>query len=71
LSADTSVSRRHAEIRFSQRGLYIIDTLSANGTYVNGERIAAEVPVPLDVTTPARVSIGRETRLVLEQARRQ
>ncbi len=71
LSADTSVSRRHAEIRFSQRGVYIIDTLSANGTYVNGERIAAEVPVPLDVTTPARVSIGRETRLVLEQARRQ
>ncbi|MGD2145112.1 MAG: FHA domain-containing protein [Anaerolineae bacterium] len=70
LTTDTGVSRRHAEIRFGQRGLYIVDKLSANGTYVNGERIAAESPVLLDITARTRVGIGRETHLVLEPARR-
>jgi hypothetical protein len=65
LSSDASVSRLHAEIRYSQRGLYIIDMLSSNGTYVNGERIAAETPVLLDPSQAARIRLGGRTQLIL------
>jgi hypothetical protein len=67
LSADTSVSRRHAEIRFSQRGLYIIDMLSANGTYVNDERIPSQTPFPLDPAKQTSIRVGGQTRLILEK----
>src|SRR5439155_4175376 len=38
---DAEVSRSHAVVRPADRSLEIIDTGSANGTFVNGERIAA------------------------------
>jgi hypothetical protein len=66
LSSDASVSRLHAEIRYSQRGLYIMDMLSSNGTYVNGERIAAETPVLLDGSQKTRIRLGGRTQLILE-----
>jgi hypothetical protein len=69
LSADTSVSRRHAEIRFSQRGLYIIDLLSANGTYVNNERIPSQTPFPLDPAQQTSIRVGGQTRLILNKHR--
>lgn len=37
---DSTVSRNHAEIRRSRRGLTITDLGSTNGTFVNGNRIA-------------------------------
>lgn len=40
---DVSVSRRHAELRRSGTGVTIVDSGSLNGTYVNGQRIEAEV----------------------------
>lgn len=40
---DVSVSRRHAELRRSGGALSIVDNGSLNGTYVNGQRIEAEV----------------------------
>jgi len=67
LSADTSVSRHHAEIRFSQRGLYIIDMLSANGTYVNDERIPSQAPVSLDPAQQTSIRVGEQTRLILKK----
>ena len=36
---DITVSRRHAEIRLTDRGYEIVDIGSLNGTYVNKERI--------------------------------
>ncbi|MCI0702422.1 MAG: HD domain-containing protein [Planctomycetia bacterium] len=36
---DSSVSRRHAEVRHSDDGWYVRDLESTNGTYVNGVRI--------------------------------
>lgn len=36
---DSSVSRRHAEVRHGEDGWYVRDLESTNGTYVNGVRI--------------------------------
>jgi putative nucleotidyltransferase with HDIG domain len=36
---DSSVSRRHAEVRFGEDGWHIRDLESTNGTYVNGVRV--------------------------------
>lgn len=36
------ISRLHARIRVSEAGVKVEDLYSANGTYVNGERISAE-----------------------------
>jgi HD-GYP domain-containing protein (c-di-GMP phosphodiesterase class II) len=39
---DTSVSRNHAVIRRSERGWYVQDLESTNGTFLNGRRLTAE-----------------------------
>jgi putative nucleotidyltransferase with HDIG domain len=36
---DSSVSRRHAEVRFADGGWFVRDLESTNGTYVNGVRV--------------------------------
>jgi hypothetical protein len=69
LHTDDSVSRRHAEIRYSSRGLTIVDTLSSNGTFVDGERIAAETPVLLDPSQKTRIRLGARTQLLLEPSK--
>jgi pSer/pThr/pTyr-binding forkhead associated (FHA) protein len=40
---DIDVSRRHAEIKFTDKGPMIHDLGSTNGTYVNGQRITGDV----------------------------
>lgn len=40
---DTEVSRRHAEISFHDGNFRITDLASANGTFLDGERIANEI----------------------------
>jgi ABC transport system ATP-binding/permease protein len=56
--SDLSVSRYHAELRRDSRGGYeIADLSSHNGTYVNGQRIAAPAPV----TEADIISIGPAT----------
>jgi serine/threonine protein kinase len=44
---ERSVSRQHATILAMRSGIYIRDEGSALGTFVNGKRIAANVPMPL------------------------
>lgn len=41
---EKGVSRRHAAIVYANRALRLYDLDSANGTYVNGNRLAAQKP---------------------------
>src|SRR3954468_23290592 len=43
---DSSVSRRHAEVRFqAPQGWLVKDLESTNGTYLNGQKVGGERPV--------------------------
>ena len=55
------ISRRHATLNVSPTGKMTIVDLSHNGTYVNGIRIAQNVPVP--VTRKDNVSFAHVARL--------
>lgn len=44
---DKGVSRRHAALVAYRGALHALDLNSVNGTYINGQRLAAEVPHPL------------------------
>ncbi|MFM8319964.1 MAG: FHA domain-containing protein [Chloroflexota bacterium] len=65
LPGDEHLSRRHAELQFRDGRLYIVDRLSSNGTYVNGERIPADQPVGLSLARPVQIRLGRDTQLQL------
>jgi HD-GYP domain-containing protein (c-di-GMP phosphodiesterase class II)/pSer/pThr/pTyr-binding forkhead associated (FHA) protein len=56
---DTSVSRRHAELRYTEKGWRVRDLGSTNGTYVNGTRLGpGEWPVrPHDIVRFGNVSV--------------
>jgi putative nucleotidyltransferase with HDIG domain len=56
---DSSVSRRHAELRFGDEGWFVRDLESTNGTYVNGVRIGpGEQPVrPRDLVQFGKVAL--------------
>jgi pSer/pThr/pTyr-binding forkhead associated (FHA) protein len=49
LSDDGSVSRRHARIEDQMGSIVIVDEGSANGTFVNGVRVATQALAPGDV----------------------
>ncbi len=55
------ISRRHATLTVTSSGKMTIVDLSHNGTYVNGIRISANVPVP--VTRKDNVSFAHVARL--------
>ena len=55
------ISRRHATLNVTSSGKMTIVDLSHNGTYVNGIRIAQNVPVP--VTRKDNVSFAHVARL--------
>ena len=55
------ISRRHATLNVSSSGKMTIVDQSHNGTYVNGIRIASNVPVP--VTRKDNVSFAHVARL--------
>jgi putative nucleotidyltransferase with HDIG domain len=56
---DSSVSRRHAEVRFVDNGWLVRDLESTNGTYVNGVKIGpAEHPLrPRDILQFGKVAM--------------
>ncbi len=47
LPNDTNTSRRHATLQMTNGQVVLVDNSSSNGTYVNGVRIAGQVPQPL------------------------
>lgn len=61
--ADNSdvISRRHAILNIDSYGKMTITDVSTNGTYVNGMRIASNVPVP--VTKNDTVSLAHVSQL--------
>ncbi|MBW2527110.1 MAG: FHA domain-containing protein [Deltaproteobacteria bacterium] len=60
---DSDVSRRHARLTISAEGAVIEDLESANGVYVNGERISE----PRRLANGDQVSIGHEElRLIVD-----
>ena len=56
LPNDTNTSRRHATLQLTNGQVVLVDNGSSNGTYVNGARIASQVPQPL--RTGDEVNIG-------------
>src|SRR5207249_7199871 len=56
---DSSVSRRHAEVRSGDDGWFVRDLESTNGTYVNGVRIGVgEQPLrPRDIVQFGKVAL--------------
>ncbi|RPI59015.1 MAG: FHA domain-containing protein, partial [Chloroflexi bacterium] len=62
-SANTTISRQHARI-FFRAGSYWLEDTSRNGTWVNGERVYGEAPLPVG----ASIAIG-ENLLRLEESR--
>jgi FHA domain len=58
---DPELSRRHARVRPVDGGVEVEDLGSTNGTFVNGERVAA----PVRVTTGASMDVG-DSRIALE-----
>ena len=48
-SSDTTISRQHARIS-CRAGGYWLEDLSKNGTWVNGQRVYGEVPLPIGAT---------------------
>jgi serine/threonine protein kinase len=57
---EKSVSRTHATVVKTRRGVYIRDEQSSLGTFLNGKRIPAGVPVPLRDGDVIRVGYGQE-----------
>jgi pSer/pThr/pTyr-binding forkhead associated (FHA) protein len=55
---DQSVSRRHAVIVDHGNGARILDDRSANGTFVNGQRVAEAPLRDRDVIQVGRVTLG-------------
>jgi pSer/pThr/pTyr-binding forkhead associated (FHA) protein len=58
------ISRRHLRLNVSRNGVHVADVASANGVYVNGERIGVE---PVRLVNGDRLLIGEEElEIVLE-----
>jgi pSer/pThr/pTyr-binding forkhead associated (FHA) protein len=67
LSSDESVSRQHAEIRWTGDRVSIVDRGSTNGTWLNGERLSPGQPRWLKEGD--RVAVGRLSVLTIHLAR--
>ena len=60
---DSSVSRRHAEVRFADGAWHVRDLESTNGTYVNGSRIETA-----RLEAGDRLQVGRVELVALRDA---
>lgn len=65
-SADTAVSRRHAEIRNREGTLVVVDLGSTNGTKLNGEDLAPGEERPL--ADGDEITVGEHCRLLVRLA---
>ncbi len=64
IELDDAVSRRHAEIRRHDGGYYLVDTMSTNGTRLNGEKL--EVYQEYALAHGDRIRLGDRTEIVFE-----
>lgn len=65
---DAGISRMHAELRIADDGVYVVDLESSNGTIVNGKRIAAQEPEPINHGDI--LQLGRLRLQVIAQSRK-
>ena len=73
---DTTVSSRHATLRARGEALSIVDTGSANGIYVNGERVGSATITPADIVRIGSMdftfqSVPEGLRVVAKERRNQ
>ncbi len=61
---DSLISRRHVEIHTDTQGSVIVDLGSRNGTFVNGQRIAARQPRPLRAGD--QIQLGRNVQMTVQ-----
>jgi pSer/pThr/pTyr-binding forkhead associated (FHA) protein len=76
--ADARVSRSHSKIEYAPEGLFLIDQVSANGTWVNGNRIKKSRILPGDtiqignssfrLAAPSAESSGEEMTIINTEA---
>jgi pSer/pThr/pTyr-binding forkhead associated (FHA) protein len=67
--ADASVSKRHAKISFDDGQFYLEDVGSVNGTFLNGERVAARTRLrPGDLLRLGTVILRFESAMAGEAA---
>ncbi|HLK58502.1 MAG TPA: FHA domain-containing protein [Chthonomonadaceae bacterium] len=59
LPNDTNASRRHATIQVNSGQYAVVDNGSSNGTFLNGVRIASQVPQPLRPGDEVQVGLTR------------
>jgi pSer/pThr/pTyr-binding forkhead associated (FHA) protein len=64
---DAGISRMHAEVRIAEDGVYVVDLESSNGTIVNGKRIPAQEPEPINHGDV--LQLGRLRLQVIAQSR--
>lgn len=62
-----TVSRRHARLSFPDRSTLLIEDLSANGTFVDGERVICCYLTDLR-TKPHELRLGKRERMRVEVA---
>ena len=61
-----TVSRQHARITYYRADLIVIEDLSANGTFVDGERVDGKLNVADLADKPRLISLGVVERLRIE-----
>ena len=58
------VSRQHARISFRNGNFYIEDTGSANGTFLNGQRLPPNQPQPL--RSGMQINLSKQIEVIFE-----
>ena len=61
IANDHHISRKHAQITLVDRDYFIEDLDSANGTFLNGTKLAANEPFALSEERGERITIGKTT----------
>ena len=64
IESDRHVSRKHAQISFTNNDYFIEDLGSSNGTFVNDTKIAPREPLPLRTDIGTRIQIGKTTSFI-------
>jgi len=54
----SNISRHHAEIYVNQFGVFVQDSNSTNGTFVDGDRLPPSSPHRIEATTEVRLGMG-------------